>query len=112
MAAHPVLWDLDERGVGDGFAVPRHALVEALQVGACVRPDRQALGHEQRREDASRGTLAVRARNVQERQVLLRIAESLQQASNILKSELDAELLRGIKPRQRLLVDHFRDGAR
>jgi hypothetical protein len=36
---------------------------------------------------------------VQERQVLLRIADSLQQASNILKSELDAELLRGIKPR-------------
>ena len=96
----------------DFLAIDTNALSKIHKMRRSVKSSPAARGSKDRIQDRANGALAIRARNVQEGQMLLRIAQSLQQASNILKSELDAELLRGIKPRQRLLVDHFRDGAR
>ena len=54
--------DAVEVVVGDRLAVPRHALVEALQVRARVGADREAVGREQRGDHARHAGLAVGAR--------------------------------------------------
>ena len=66
--------------VGDGLAVPRHPLVEALEVGAGVGAHRQARGHEQRGGHAGGGGLAVGAGDVDGRVLELRASPAARPA--------------------------------
>jgi hypothetical protein len=49
---------------------------------------------------------------MEEAQFFLGVAQDTEQTPRIFETQLDAELLRGIEPRQRLLKVHFFAGAR
>ena len=60
--------------VADRLAVRGHPLVDPLEVGAGVRADGQALGHQQSGDHLRRRALAVRAGDVDDRVGPLRVA--------------------------------------
>ena len=65
---------LGEVVVADRLAVAADPLVEPLEVRAGVRPDRQAMGHQQPGDHLRRRALAVGARDVDDRVGQLRVA--------------------------------------
>jgi hypothetical protein len=102
--------DLGEGAVGDGLAVPGHALVHPFEVGTGERADRQALGLEQRGDDPRRRRLAVGTGHVQHGVLMLRVGHDAHQLADTL--ELERGLRRAdrlavhppVEPRERLVV--------
>ena len=81
-------------------------------MGRGVKAGPEAGGPEHCIQHRADGTLPVRAGHMEKAQTLSGIPQGLEEALDILEPELDSELLRLIKPRQRFLVSHFRDGPR
>jgi hypothetical protein len=108
---------LGERLVVDRHAVAGQALVDALEVGRRVRADLQALGHQQAGDHLRRRALAVRARDVDHRVGVLRVAHRRAQPRDAVEGRrLDAAglLVRRVvvEVRQRVAVVHGAAGSR
>ena len=78
-----------QRAVVDVHVVDPEPLVVLGEMRAGVGADAHALGHQQAGDDPRRGTLAVGAGDVDDRQRRLRIAEQLDEAAHPVEGEVD-----------------------
>ena len=74
--------------VGDRFVVATDPFVDALEVRAGERPDRQTVSDEQLRDDLRGRTLAVRAGDVDDRRGVLRITHCFDEPADALEARM------------------------
>ena len=101
------LHNMNQLIVRDVLPVDLHTLVKNRNVGRGVKPDAKSAFAQNRRDHGTGRAFAVRARNVNEFQRFLRVAECAEKAARARKSRLCAEPFGFVDIRKCLFNVHF-----